>query len=669
MRMYAISLSVFLFCFCSLNCFSQTPDQYYDLGRMQLKKEFTQAITINPKDIANLPYKTLSDAIALWVNGAAGNKNNIAYIIDGVALNDADAYSIYDIEKIVIVQNSLTQVSGANNNQLLAIITTRAPGTPDNNTNVRFASQAGIVSRKNHADAHPRNASGIFHQYYAAVRGGTENLTYGFSGNYVHDVTPGRTDDIKILSQRHFNLFRANGWAQAKLGRKNVLQIQLSYAPQLSGFEYKTQFMDDNSRYGANGKEQLFSVNARLQSNFDNGIYNRFTTGYTLGALRDNEKQMMIAPGGYLSETHIVQNTHNFIIADNFGYIKKIGNWFIEPFVNFSYQHFKSEYSTASIVANNTSVTKNRFNDELYTLTQGVSVSYKHLLNITGGFVMNTTVVVDGDTPEKAYPFISASANLINPSEKNRNALKLFASFAENFNWYDTPYKLRDFNYSYSAYNSWPVIPGSIYSNSPLLYASAPVAYNTHWQTGANFSMKDGKINFNYNFSQYENSALTVVPISSTPGLVISSGRFNGNRHQLSAEVKVIQTQKFSYTPAVYFYSLHEQYDFNDVRQLSFSAKQITGGIANRLQFQPFTAGIDFIYWFYNFKSSDLSLLENRRFNSLQLQNVFISYDIGTKKLNQLQLFAVARNLLDSKKNPVLPTFNKYFTIGARVGL
>src|SRR5688572_3917933 len=113
-----------LFCSFYTLLFAQNDTSWLDLGRIKLKKEFTQSVTIKGKDLEQMPFASLAEAINVWLYGLATNNYSVAYVIDGNMITDVNAYSIHDIEEIILVQNALVQLNGATKEKQLVLITT-----------------------------------------------------------------------------------------------------------------------------------------------------------------------------------------------------------------------------------------------------------------------------------------------------------------------------------------------------------------------------------------------------------------------------------------------------------------------------------------------------------------------------------------------------------------
>src|ERR1700761_9552621 len=94
--------------FCS-SCVAkaQSDTSNYDLGRIFVKRQFTQSITVKGHDLEQYQFSDLADAINVWFYGTYSNASTLVYVIDGNIINDVNAYSIYDIDEITLVQNAL----------------------------------------------------------------------------------------------------------------------------------------------------------------------------------------------------------------------------------------------------------------------------------------------------------------------------------------------------------------------------------------------------------------------------------------------------------------------------------------------------------------------------------------------------------------------------------
>ena len=98
---------------CLFNASAQTDTSSYDLGRVSIKKDFTQTIIIKGSDLERYQFSDLADAINVWLYGTYSNASNLLYVIDGNIITDVNAYSIFDIDEITLIQSAVVNASGA----------------------------------------------------------------------------------------------------------------------------------------------------------------------------------------------------------------------------------------------------------------------------------------------------------------------------------------------------------------------------------------------------------------------------------------------------------------------------------------------------------------------------------------------------------------------------
>jgi hypothetical protein len=158
---------------CSCNiAYAQTDTSHYDLGRITLKKEFTQSVTIKGEDLEKIPSTTLSDAITVWLSGVFTRTNGVVYVIDGDVINDVNAYSIYDIEQVTLIQNATATINGGIQQQDLVLIKTRKNTVGKSGLTV--AGQTNLTTVKNS----PGSDATYYHQYYISAYKNTDALHF-----------------------------------------------------------------------------------------------------------------------------------------------------------------------------------------------------------------------------------------------------------------------------------------------------------------------------------------------------------------------------------------------------------------------------------------------------------------------------------------------------------
>ena len=54
---------------------AQTDSAYFDLGRVKLRKDFTQHVTIKGRDLEYMQFARVTDAIGPWLQGTLSNRH------------------------------------------------------------------------------------------------------------------------------------------------------------------------------------------------------------------------------------------------------------------------------------------------------------------------------------------------------------------------------------------------------------------------------------------------------------------------------------------------------------------------------------------------------------------------------------------------------------------
>src|SRR5580692_11625037 len=103
MRIFALSLPTLLLASgIALRVTAQEESQPLDAGYLHLKKDFTQTITIKGSDLERMPFSNLSEALSPWLYGAYTQPEALQYVVDGIRVTDVNAYSVHDIEEVVL---------------------------------------------------------------------------------------------------------------------------------------------------------------------------------------------------------------------------------------------------------------------------------------------------------------------------------------------------------------------------------------------------------------------------------------------------------------------------------------------------------------------------------------------------------------------------------------
>lgn len=629
---------------------AQTDSTYLDLGRMRARKEFTQTTVIKASDLAQMPFTNLSDVIRLWVNASYTDKSTMVYVIDGVMINDADAYSIYDIEEITIIQNALSQFNGAASLQTLALIQTkRAKGEQPH---FSFAAQAFAVTQKEKGYNYTTE---LFHQYNLSGSGKIGKVAVGGSVDYLHDAMPTYNDSTKIITTPNIDRFRGHLWARTKLGKKSTLAFQGSYTPQNCNSNFSSFSLPVWTSYVRKYNESLLNATLQLQTAITSTLQNRFSAGYTTNVQKVSDST--VNTSGFNSRSEL--NGHQVYLNDNLSYTWNFKNWSIEPALSFNFQSLKYDYDRSyfSWPAGSHSSTTNQEKGSFLTATPMVAITYKNILNIQGGFTQDLSEIVQKDYDgSKTYPFVTVAANAL-PSN-TKLSWKIYGSYAKMFASNNlSAFQLNDFD----LYTSYFPRPYSIFSYG--IWPQGPTAStnsNERYQAGSDLSFAQKRITVGYNYLKAANTEFAQFT-SPGEGIYYFQGNFIMHRHQLTVTGEVLQknTVKWRTGFLMNFFKNYSTSFGSTVEETP-----VAGGWTNRVNYKRISMGADLMYLF----SKNLHSVqgESPNYKSILLQNVYLAYSFDVGKLHNASVYISSRNLTDSNIMPLSTDGRRFYGGGVR---
>ena len=542
-----IILSAIFICFSTVTV-AQTDTSSYDLGRVSVKKEFTQGITIKGSDLEHSQFTNLADAINVWLYGTYSNASSLIYVVDGNIITDVNAYSIFDIEEITLVQNALALAGGSNADQQMILIKLKTSGPGKQGLEIN--GQTSLINLRNPINSYyAASTTSLYNQFYFRGYRNYKNLNIGVTAEYQRDALPGvlisnsslknGTQTFNSYEPANFNRIKLNAYLKANLGSHNTFSLRMNFLPQ-------TYTDDRQSVYTPNTEllynpyyvypityinnfnkinEHLFNLNLSLKSKLSNELTNTITIAenhftyaqdfyYRSSAANDNQNSSYTLTG------NAAGSLNNLLIKDNFKYHKSWQYLNLDAAVDLSYRNFNDSTSIQSVTTNyltyftnsyynQSDVQKNNSNNEahfkLYFITPIVSIYQKGLFNIQTGFVsmLNSDKDFTSDfKADKFFPFVSATLYAGKLFGITNDNFKIFGSFSRQSqllaDYYTT---LLDFNSSNSipANNNFQLGSSDGFkhniNNSPT---NSYLAYN-NFLVGA--VLKLGKnLNFDYSF-------------------------------------------------------------------------------------------------------------------------------------------------------------------------
>jgi len=656
-------------CLIYFNADAQSDTSYYDLGRIRIKKEFAQSVTIKGGDLEKFPATNLSDAIATWVSGVYTPANGVTYVIDGDLINDVNAYSIFDIKTVTLIENATTMLNGATQQQNLIIITTRKDH--DGKSGFNVAGQSNLINLRSDNSPSTYKAT-YYHQYYVSAYKTVGDMHFGISADYQHDAiaAPSIISSNSIGSKTiKLDRFKLYGFFDSKIGNSSLLNIGINYVPETQNMNFTyngfnptlTQVETDDI------KPALLNTKVSLSSKLLGTLSNLVSFNYNNTSGDQNSALTGIQTGNNYDENLVANwSTHNFLIRDNLQYLLTAGDWTIEPSMNLSFRFSKqnlSETNRANFSSGGPIIQQNNSHQEykVYLLTPSLNVSYKNIFNIQGGLVANLSTV-NGD--QKTSPFVMASVDVLRLSnEPESYSWKLFGSYSNSGNYYDNNATLLDFN-------NYQTIAPSYYSNGGVNLAFQSVNHSFHnFQAGTVVGFFSNKLSVNYNFEKRQYISLVNIVTSNSNAYVYPL--FNSQLHRVGVTANIIDNSKLKWFTTVNANRVDYNYAFNlyplgTVASSSYN-KEWTGGWVNQLQIGKLSFGADMLYLINKASGFTYSYSPYGYSNSFVLQNAYISYHIKTKAVKALEVYANTRNLVQNSGSTITDN-RKFYGLGFKAG-
>jgi hypothetical protein len=614
-----------------------------DLGRLQLKKEFTQSITIKGEDLERMPFTSLNEAINSWTYGLFTNLGTFTYVIDGNLLNDVNAYSIHDIKEITLVQNALVQINGADRQQQLVLITTRKGSGGKQGLTV--SGQSFQTNRQKSEGQESNNT--FFHQYNVAAWKNWNKVQIGVSVNYLRDKTP----TLKNITSINYKLdrYRITAWMNAQLGSNNELYVQLNTAPANGNGDAITS----NSKSEFDQENFSFNPIIGLRSRFLKGFSNDISVAYMT---KKDESQIdqaifLAPPTINLLSNESEAKTEVVLIRENLRYSATVNNWRIEPAINLTFRYRKSKVTTSSMQQSGVggpilggpnppsyTFSETKLEGRLYLLTPSLSLSYKSIFNLQGGLLANISST-NGKKINRVFPFVSTTINVLPPTGAQATSLQVFGSYAKTDYFGDGASTIEQLNTGGPI--SSPIGPTTQFPDSSY----------SNWQAGTRIGFLHNRLSVGYNFEKrdYTQAVVIQAPFGSGWLNVINYPEFRSTSHHINVNAAILQTTNLqwrtgltvSHVKTTMIFPANST--FPNVKGDDANSKAWTGGWVNRLTYGRFSAGLDLLYNFN--KDQQLFTSQETKVNAITVQNVYVGYRFNIKGIEGLELYAATRNL------------------------
>ncbi|MDB5147692.1 MAG: hypothetical protein JWQ57_1712, partial [Mucilaginibacter sp.] len=701
---YLIALAV---CLSFSKAYSQTDTSHYDLGRLRVNKNLTQSITIKGADLQRQPFSNISDALNVWFYGIYTNSGYVVYVVDGNIINDVNAYNINDIEEITLVQNAAAQVSGALPQQQMVLIKTRRnrPGK----SGIEAAGQTNLVSERNSTDVkNLKNPTNVYHQYYLSGYTNTDIVNAGVSATYLRDVSPfSTTQQVNIKTPLSFDRFKFNGYADVKLGANNTLSATATYVPQVTRFDYVNANMYNSSdpayqsqaNVAEHTTQNLFNGGIRLNSQLIKGLKNSLSAAYSHYNYTENDNYVAVGSLGQDNFQRINNISNNidrkniFLLRDNLSYQKTIGNFSIEPSVDFTYRYTRDSivnhttsttYSGSDLLnidqLSNNSVTTNStyYKRKDYLLTPSLSLTFKNSINVQGGFVTvldskKDLVVANNTDLKRIFPYASASVNVSSLAGISAIGIKLYGSYSKQ-----NPLLQADGEHlnglTFGNASNSPFSTGYAYlvNYYPSVYYNILKAFDVY-VAGADINLS-ALVSVNYNF---ERGGLAVPVLYYSPegsGAITNLGYADAKytRNRIGVSFNIINKASTRFITGLNTTNIKQRTNVYG-GDIALGDNVWTGGWVNRLEIEHIFAGLDVLYKtgsgsYANPYAAYNSATTDQSKHSFALQNIYFGYKIKTTQFKNLEVFANGQNIWQNKTSNITDN-RRFYGIGFKLGL
>ncbi|MFC0515806.1 hypothetical protein ACFFGT_16410 [Mucilaginibacter angelicae] len=702
---YLIALAV---CLSFSKAYSQTDTSHYDLGRVRVNKNLTQSITIKGADLQRQPFSNISDALNVWFYGIYTNSGYAVYVVDGNIINDVNAYNINDIEEVTLVQNAAAQVSGALAQQQMVLIKTKRnrPGK----SGIEAAGQTNLVSERNDTDVKKtKNPTNVYHQYYLSGYTNTDIVNAGISATYLRDVSPfSTTQQINIKTPLNFDRFKFNGYADVKLGANNTLSATATYVPQDTHFNYDNANLYNSSdpTYQSQASiaehtiQNLFNGGIRLNSQLIKGLKNSLSAAYNHYNYTENDNYVATGSVGQGNFQRVNNSSNNIdrknvlLLRDNLSYQKIIGNFNIEPSVDFTYRYTRdslANHATSTTYYgpdllnidqpsnNSASASSTYYKRKDYLLTPSLSLAFKNSINVQGGFVAvldskKNLPAANNTDFKRIFPYASASVNVSSLAGINAVGIKLYGSYSkQNLLLQTDGEHLNGLTFGNASNSPFGAGYAYLINYYPSTYYNTLKAFNIY-VAGADINLS-ALVSVNYNF---ERGGLVVPVLYYVPdgpnGSITTLGYADSKytRNRIGINFNIINKASTRFITGLNTTNIKQRTNIG-TGDIALGDNVWTGGWVNRLEIEHIFAGLDVLYKMgsgdyanpyatYNSTTTDQSK------HSFALQNIYFGYNIKTTQFKNLEVFANGRNIWQNKTSNITDN-RRFYGLGFKLGL
>ena len=698
----ALALALVLACCCTVPALAQYDSSRLDVGYLPLQRDLTQNISIKGADLEKMPFANLSDAIAAWLYGAYSQPAALLYVVDGSPVADVNAYSVFDIEEVVLVQNAAAMgYTGTSQQEVVWIRTRRGKAK----SGVTAAAQTGLV---NGGIKGVSTDTRWYHQYYLGANINPGAWRFGASASWLRDVQP-ISESYQIVTPDNLQRWRLHGYADWQPDRHDQLELSVGYVPE----KFRMGTDSTGSGYVTTvrnlASQRFFLPELRWRGEWLGGLTNELQASYIQSVYQGGEPSTttpVVDTGGEYRYTDSIggdRSSYHVYVRDRLAYQLAAGGWRIEPAMNVSYEHTAErlsyvQYGTDGIgpgplpfYSTSQGYTYERYHLLFYT--PQLDIHYKHGFDLVGGEMIQKGLY-EAPGSHKAFFFISSSFDVLRLSnEKSHSGLAFFGSYAQRVTPPLAGYQLADLTYGYSnealfgngSFVGLTVGPSTYYYEEP----KASQRYWV-WEAGTRYTTWENRLQIQANIERRNGALLLYIPLAYGAGFsaeVISLVTSDLLLHA-DAKVRILQDAVVDWQSGINATVLRTRLGgsstvtedgavVSSVGDLYPNPYSVTGGWVNRVRVGHFIGGLDLLYHFGEtyFKTGPGTFpVVTSKLNPVAIPNIYAGYRFdpahngSNPAHNGLEIFVESRGLFRSNPSDLAET-RRYYTVGGKWSL
>jgi hypothetical protein len=688
----ALVLALVLACCCTVPALAQYDSSRLDLGYLPLNRDLTQTITIKGVDLEKMPFANLSDAIAAWLYGAYTPPATLQYFVDGSPVADVNAYSVFDIEEVVLVENAAAMgYTGGSQQQVVWIQTRRGKAK----SGMTAAVQTGLV---NGGIKGLSTDTRWYHQYYLGANINPGSWRFEASASWLRDIMPTSTAD-QIVTPDNLQRWRLHGYADWQPDRHEQLELSVGYVPEK--FRSKTDSMEQQDFvYGVTNaaSQHFFLPELKWRGEWLGGLTNQLQASYVQSVYQGGQVTESFSDTSsqynYTDSVGGDRSSYHVYVRDRLAYRLAAGGWQIEPAINASYEHVNERFNYIQYMTdNNGPGLSNYSDDEGYSYdkyhvlfyTPQLDIHYKRGFDLVGGEMFQAGLK-ELPGAHKSFFFISSSFDVLRLAKENSpSGLAFFGSYTQRASPPSPGYQLADLTYGYSNENLFGSNNSFAFIGSPYIFDEAikPSQRFWVWEAGVRYTGWKDRVQIQGNVERRNDALLNYIYVPYGIGFSLAMVNVVATDILLhvDARVKILQENEAGWESGINATILRNKVnDFTTVTADGTLAGytgdvypnpwSVTGGWINRVQAGHFIGGLDLVYHFGEtyFKTGPGTFpVVTSKSNPVAVPNIYAGYRIGPAHTG-LEIFVESRGLFRSNPSDLAES-RRYYTVGGKWSL